>query len=185
MNFFKRFLSSSSRPTPPSSQMQRPLQVRASDFAKCAAQGPAWSRLPIKSIPQVIAELGAEMKSLHVPSDAFYDLYNNSLLGVCPKCNQHCAGKAFGMMPLLSASKGTVMFTGNSGGFERMLQGTCLNYSCTSTEFDLFWCPDLDTRMLQNLRGRGINIDPAAQRKRDHIWKARTEANVGQLSMIG
>jgi hypothetical protein len=150
---------------------QQSLQIPAADFASCAAKGPAWSRLSISRIPQVITELNAEMKRLNITSDAFYDLYNNSLLGVCPKCNEYCAGKAFLRMPLFAAVGDRLSFIGHSGGFERMLEGTCLNYSCASREFDLFWCPDLDIRMLQNLRGRGINIDPTMQRLRDHVWK--------------
>jgi len=180
MSFWKKlFGSSSSKPTashPASTSQftavsQTSLQIPGSEFAKRAANGPAWSRLPIMSIPPIITELNAQMERLNVPSDAFHDFYNNSLLGVCPKCNEYCAGKAFLRMPMLASGGGRVLFTGNSGGFERMLQGTCLNHSCSSTEFDLFWCPDLDPRMLQNLRGRGINLDPNIQRTRDHLWR--------------
>lgn len=148
-----------------------PLKIQASDFAKYAAKGPAWSRLPIRQIPQIIAELNAQLDCLNIPPEALHDLYNNSLLGVCPRCNEYCAGKAFLRMPLLAAVGDKLSFTGNSGGFERMLEGTCLNYSCTSVEFDLFWCPDLDGRMFQNLRDRGINLDPHVQQKRNDVWK--------------
>lgn len=125
-------------PSPQPSTTSDPQPGPASEFAMCAARGSAWSRLPIRSIPQVITELNAAMERLNIPSDAFYDLYNNSLLGVCVECNEYCAGKAFLRMPLFAAAGDRLSFTGNSGGFERMMQGTCLNYSCTSTEFDLF-----------------------------------------------
>jgi len=149
--------------------------VLAENFAKHAAIGPAWSRLSIRDIPGVITELNNQMKQLCVPSDAIFDLYNNSLLGVCPMCNQYCAGKALANMPLLTAAA-NLTFTGDSGGFERMVKGFCLNYECYSTEFDLFWCPDLDPTLLNDLRQRGINIDPGIQRTRDHVWKPQSSA---------
>jgi hypothetical protein len=167
--------TSNTHPQPPQavSLTERSLQVPASEFAKCAATGPAWSRLSIRNIPQVITELHAEMDHFNIPAADVFDFFNNSLLGVCPECNEYCAGKAFLNMPLMAEIGNNVMFTGNSGGFERMLQGRCLNYSCSSMEFDLFWCPDLDSRMLRNLQGRGINLDPDVQRKRNHLWQPR------------
>jgi len=142
------------------------------DFAGRAAIGSAWMRLPILGIPTVIAELNKQMEGLGLPSEAMQDLYNNSLLAVCPQCNQYCAGKAFlSVVWLVGPSK--VTFTGDSGGFERMLEGRCLNYNCLSTEFDLFWCPDLDPTMFKNLKERGINLDPNIQRKRDPFWKPK------------
>jgi hypothetical protein len=68
---------------------------------------------------------------------------------------------------------GNTIFTGNSGGFERMLEGRCLNYSCSSTEHELFWCPDLNPNDLAELHSRGIRIDPNIQRTRDHVWKPK------------
>jgi hypothetical protein len=153
--------------------VQPRLQVNRREFAVCAAEGPAWCRLAIVAIPNVITALNEEMQRLKIQAGALDDLYNNSLLGVCVNCNEYCTGKAFIRMPLLGAAGDGVLFTGNSGGFERMLQGKCLNYSCESTAFDLFWCPDLDKRMLLNLRQRGINLDPNIQRMREHVWKPK------------
>lgn len=132
---------------------------------------PGWTRVAINILPIIVTELNVRLKGLKVSPDDLHDLFNDSLLGVCPECNEYCAGKAFLDLPLFAAAAGGVRFTGDSGGFERMLQGTCLNYSCASTEFDLFWCPDLDGRMVQNLRARGINIDPSMQKKRDRVWR--------------
>lgn len=42
------------------------IQIPASDFAKCAASGPAWSHLSISSIPQVITDLNSRMEGLGV-----------------------------------------------------------------------------------------------------------------------
>ena len=162
--------------------LEKNLRVDAELFTKTAATGSAWSRLSIKNIPAVIAGLNLEMEQLKIPSENLHDLYNNTLLGVCPRCNEYCAGKALLRMPLLAAADGGVMFTGNSGGFERMLQGTCLNYSCSSTEFDLFWAPDLNPQMLQNLRGRGINLDPDIQRTRNHVWEPSQPTDTNSIT---
>lgn len=150
---------------------QNTLQVPASEFAKCASIGPACSRLQISDIPQVITQLNAQLERLNISPDAFDDFYGNSLLGVCPICNEYCAGRGLCRMPLLAAAGDNVRFTGNSGGFERMMQGKCLTYSCSSTEFDLFWCPDLHPEMRRDLKRRGINLDPNIQQKRNHLWR--------------
>ena len=106
---------------------QNTLQVPASEFAKCASIGPACSRLQISDIPQVITQLNAQLERLNISPDAFDDFYGNSLLGVCPICNEYCAGRGLCRMPLLAAAGDNVRFTGNSGGFERMMQGKCLD----------------------------------------------------------
>jgi hypothetical protein len=69
--------------------------VPASDFAEHAAVGPAWCRVGIRAAGIVILGLNSETKRLKIPDNDIPDLYNNSSLGVCPKCNEHCAGKAF------------------------------------------------------------------------------------------
>lgn len=139
------------------------------EFANKAVRGAARWRTSIRGIPFAVKLLERNLLAAGVPRDAFYDLFNNSLLSVCPRCNEYCAGRALVMMDMLAASN--VSFTGNSGGFERMIGGRCLNYSCDSTEHDLFWCPDLNPEYLSDLGSRGIRIDPNIQRSRDHCWK--------------
>jgi hypothetical protein len=117
----------------------------------------------------VVTALNKQLLESGVPSKELYDLFNNSLLSVCPVCNQFCSGKALLSMEWMGGTN--VVFTGNSGGFERMLEGRCLNYSCDSTEHELFWCPDLNLKDFAELQSRGIKIDPDVQRTRDHVWK--------------
>jgi hypothetical protein len=54
-----------------------------------------------------------------------------------------------------------------------VFEGRCLNYSCQSTEHELFWCPDLSPMNLEGLRSRGLNIDPDIQKARDGVWQPR------------
>jgi hypothetical protein len=105
------------------------------------------------------------------------------LIGVCPKCDERCAGKALAQMPMFAAVGSRVVFTGDSGGFERMLRGQCLNYSCSSTEFDLFWAPDLDSTILQHLGERGVMLDPNTQDRRDQIWKPQPVVPEGRAKI--
>jgi hypothetical protein len=151
------------------------LTVSPEAFPKRALLGPASCNSWIRRIPDVLKGLNSRLNQIGVPEEKLPELYNTSLIGVCPRCNQYCAGKALLRMEMFLGAN--ALFTGDSGGFERMLRGFCLNYSCSSTDFDLFWCPDLDSDMLSNLRQRGVNIDPGMQGERDRIWKPQSEGN--------
>jgi len=158
----------------PSLKPSKHYLVKPSLFAAIAATGPAKCRVSILEIPQTVNELLSKFQHLGSGFE-LVDFYNNSLLGVCPKCNEYCAAKALTMMDFYRNSN--TMFKGNSGGFERLLEGKCLTYSCSSTEYDLFWCPDLSPELLSELKTRGINIDPDIQQTRNHLWKPEMKRN--------
>lgn len=141
------------------------------EFAENALNGSVRWRISIRQISSVVTALNKKLQEAGVPSNTLYDLCNNSLLSVCPICNECCAGKALLMMNTMRGANS--LFTGNSGGFERMLAGRCLNYSCNSTEHELFWCPDLNPTDFAELNSRGIRIDPNIQHTRDHVWKPK------------
>lgn len=141
------------------------------DFAEKAINGSVKWRINISQIPKVVSAINKKLQESGIPSNEIYDLFNNSLLSVCPVCNNYCAGKALLSLEWMVGSN--TLFTGNSGGFERILEGRCLNYSCNSTEHELFWCPDLNPQYLAELNSRGINIDPNIQSTRDHVWKPK------------
>lgn len=146
------------------------LSMSPSEFVARAVTGPARCTVPISEAGQVAASLAKALGDAGISSSSIIELLPYGLLGVCPRCNQYCAGQGLLMLSTFSMMR-NVTFTGNSGGAERMMEGKCLNYSCENTTFDLFWCPDLDPVMLSNLRSRGINIDPNTQRQRDRFWK--------------
>ena len=146
-------------------------EVTALMFAEHATTGPARCRVSINEIPGVVNDLNTRLQKLGIKPDELRDLHYNTLLSVCPKCNEYCAGPALLMMDMMKNAN--TMFTGNSGGFERMLEGLCFNYSCSSTEHELFWAPDLNPSVLKELHSRGIKIDPNIQRSRNHIWKPK------------
>jgi hypothetical protein len=148
----------------------RPYLVEPSQFAATAETGPAKCKVSILQIPQIMNELLPKFQHLGSGTE-LVDFYSNSLIGVCTKCNEYCAANALTMMDFYMNTN--TMFTGNSGGFERFIEGKCLTYSCSSTEYELFWCPDLSSELLSELKTRGINIDPDIQRKRDYLWKPR------------
>jgi ankyrin repeat protein len=155
--------------SPESSEVK--IIMSPEEFAGHAITGPVRWRFSIRQIPSVVTALNKQLQEAGVPSKELYDLFNNSLLSVCPVCNQFCSGKALLSMEWMGGTN--VFFTGNSGGFERMLEGRCLNYSCDSTEHELFWCPDLNLKDFAELQSRGIKIDPDIQRTRDHVWKPK------------
>jgi hypothetical protein len=121
---------------------------------------------------EVAGALAKALGDSGISNDGILKLLDYGLIGVCPRCNQYCAGKAIFMLKTFSLM-GSVMFTGNSGGAERLMDGKCSNYSCENTTFELFWCPDLDPGMLANLHSRGIRIDPHTQQHRDPYWKPK------------
>jgi len=172
MNIFKKLFSEKPGTQPLSSH--NPCLVEPSQFATVAETGPAKCRVSILQIPRIMKELLPKFQHLGSGTE-LVDFYGNSLIGVCPKCNEYCAAKALTMMDFYMNAN--TMFTGNSGGFERFLEGKCLTYSCSSTEYDLFWCPDLSPELLSELKTRGIDIDPDIQRKRDYLWKPEMKRN--------
>lgn len=141
------------------------------EFTDAALAGSARWRLPIKNIPSAVTALTKKLQESGVPSNALHDLVNNGLLSVCPVCNEYCAGKALLSMEWMTGTN--TLFTGKSGGFERMLEGRCLNYACNSTEHELYWCPDLNPKYLAELQSRGIRIDPNIQSTRERVWKPK------------
>ena len=150
----------------------RVMHANVEDFPDQAATGPTHCNAPIQLIESIVMRLVNKLKDNGVSIDAMHDLLNNSLIAVCPKCNEYCAGKALLMLPMLSGVS-NMLFTGNSGGFERILDGKCLNYLCYSTQYELFWCPDLDSNLMRKLSSQGINIDPNIQSTRDHVWRPK------------
>lgn len=70
-------------------------------------------------------------------------------------------------MPEMSRSSGgqglamigmTDIFTGATGGVERLKDGLCRNYSCSSSDILIFWRPDEDDRTADRLAAMGIEI---------------------------
>jgi hypothetical protein len=178
MNIFKKLFSG--KPSPQQLSGHKPCLVEPSQFATAAETGPAKCKVSILQIPQIMNELLPKFQHLGSGTE-LADFYSNSLIGVCPKCNEYCAAKALTMMDFYMNAN--TMFTGNSGGFERFLEGKCLTYSCNSSEYDLFWCPDLSPELLSELKKRGINIDPDIQRTRDHLWKPATNINEQKIEI--
>lgn len=141
-------------------------------FAVNASAGPVRCRISISQIPTVVDALNRMLTGAGVPSPAIADVHKLSLLSVCPACGDWCSGAALARMPMYaSAGADHVSFVGNSGGFERMLAGQCLNYSCCCNEHELFWCPDLSSADLANLRERRIIIDPEVNVQRGKVWQ--------------
>jgi hypothetical protein len=116
--------------------------ISPEEFVARTITGPARCRISILKIPVVVKQLVTEFQKQNIQSSDLIDLLDNSLLSVCPKCNHFSGGKSLLMIHTLSMANGTV-FTGSSGGIERMAKGHCLIKSCDSTEHELFWYPDL------------------------------------------
>jgi len=143
----------------------------AEQFAAHAVSGSARWRIPIKQIPTAVMALNDVFQQSGISSGNLMELYNYGLMSVCPSCNGSVPGKALAMWSVMDVMGKKILLTGDSGGFERLIDGRCLNSACGSTEHDLFWCPDLNPKDLSFLRDKGIPIVRDLQRSRDHIWK--------------
>jgi hypothetical protein len=147
------------------------------EFATRAAVGAAYCSIAISQIPAIAEELRNALMARGVPSSEMTDLFNNSLLGICPKCGQYCAGGLMLSLVMYSAigADHIQFMTGRTGGGpkQRLLGGQCGTSSCSNRDsYHLFWCPDLDPAMLQYLKTNfGIAIDPDTQAKRSRVWR--------------
>jgi hypothetical protein len=149
------------------------LSVPPGEFAARAMKGPVRCEVAISGLPGVAAALSKAFSEAGVGSEGILELFDHGLLAICPKCNKWCGGKALLLLQAFGETKDHVVFTGDSGGAERLIEGVCRDPSCSSRIYELFWCPDLDPMVLEEIRLRGVNIDPSSQRQRDPFWKPR------------
>jgi CcmD family protein len=130
-----------------------------SGFASQAARGPADCRIAIKDWLDLHDELARRLIDKGASNTEIVDLLNDRLIGVCPRCHTWTAGQGLSMLSTTRLTKATI-FTGNTGGMERLVDGLCRNYDCPCTEILIFWKPDEDRDAVARLGSMGVRIKP-------------------------
>ncbi|MBI3796457.1 MAG: hypothetical protein HY268_05735 [Deltaproteobacteria bacterium] len=133
------------------------------------AQGCARSEVPISKIPDIFDQISATRKAKGLKGSQITALLRHSLLGVCPQCGSSSAAAGLQIIWTNRNVGGNVTLTGNTGGTERWFRGLCRNYSCSSKDIMLFWCPDKDQKSKSYLKGAGIELDDTASVQRARI----------------
>ncbi|MBK7214980.1 MAG: hypothetical protein IPH88_17160 [Bacteroidales bacterium] len=140
-------------------------------FIKTAMDKSAYCSIAISELGTASSDLAQAFMKSGISASHVTELLNTGLLAICPMCHDYISGQALLMLDTLALA-GSVVFTGNSGGAERLMEGKCKSYSCFSKTYDLYWCPDLDPIYLSDIQTRhGLSIDRYMQEKRQHIWK--------------
>jgi len=156
------------------------MNASPEEFVSTAVKGAAYCRIPIDRIPNIAGELDKALTEYGVPADKMKELYFNGLLGVCPQCHQCCSGELMlelGTGAIAAARAGACSISWNTdvpggGPRQHILAGECVKSSCSSREYHLFWCPDLDPMMRKYLQSNlGIELKSGMQVKRAHIWQ--------------
>jgi hypothetical protein len=146
------------------------LNLKVNEFVMNALERPAFCSASISDLKTITSELAQAFMKSGISSTYVSELFTNSLIAICPKCHDYISGGALLMLDTFALAGG-VVFTGNSGGAERLMEGKCKSYSCFSKTYDLYWCPDLDSELLSDIQNRhGLSIDRYMQDKRQHIW---------------
>lgn len=144
--------------------------VSPSEFPTRAAWSHTNSVVPISEIADLIRSLATALTSKGMSKDTMQDLWFFSLIGLCPKCGTPCGPDALKMFVVFKAMRGgNVMFTGQSGGGDRLFRGQCRNTACSSRDMQIFWCPDIDPDAVAYFKSRGLELEDCSS-KREGVW---------------
>ena len=143
--------------------MERIVADMPWEFIEQASMGPARYLIDIDQISSVIHHIGKRIADKGLDFLKALHLTDISIVCVCPSCNAWCSPYV-----LRNASD---FASDDRAKFERILNGRCANDSCSSEQYEMFWCPDLHPDYLAELRSRGIQVDPNMQRERDPMWR--------------
>jgi hypothetical protein len=131
------------------------------NFIESAVQGPADCRIRINKYLTLYDDLTQVLRANGLSTAQTIDLVNTSLIGVCPECNTWTAGQGLTLLTIARNLGQNAVFTGNTGGMERLLKGVCRNSNCSCPELLIFWRPDEDRRVITLLAQKGIEIIPS------------------------
>jgi len=127
-------------------------------FAKQAVLGSAEIKIPIHEWPKLYNALTDALHRARVNNSTIINLIDNRLIGVCPKCHTWSSGNGLSLIGMQGVISSPFIFTGNSGGAERLTKGLCRNYSCSCRDIIIFWKPDEDLNAIKKLAKMGIEI---------------------------
>lgn len=129
--------------------------MTVSQFAERAVQGSVVCRINILDIEKLWRDLIDKLQTTGLLSSDAIKLVDDKLLGVCPKCATYTGTLGYVSACMQAAG---VVFMGDSKGVERLREGHCRNYDCSSTEILIFWRPDEDEKARKRLSKMGIQI---------------------------
>jgi Ankyrin repeats (3 copies) len=178
MSFIKRLFRGPQTASPSTPRVQSASSVFSSASTVSPSEFPshaAWSHancvVPISEIADLIRSLDTALMSKGMSMDTMQDLCFFSLIGLCPQCGNPCGPDALQSFVLFKALGGAnnVMFTGQSGGGDRLIRGQCRNTSCSSRDMQIFWCPDIDPDAVAYFKSRGLELKDRST-KREGVW---------------
>jgi hypothetical protein len=115
-------------------------------FIEKALRGPVLCQLRIADVGDFLSELEWHFmtQGQGMSTGQALEHIDQNLVGVCPKCRTHTAGKGLAWLSVSQSdwSQGIrVFFTGDSGGAERLVVGKCRNQNCSCTLMLISWWP--------------------------------------------
>jgi hypothetical protein len=126
-------------------------------FLAEAVDGPSTCIIPIWQFNYLYFALTARLKKKGLTNSKIVDLVDEKLLGVCPDCATPSGGQGLSLKATYDRFGG-VMLTGNTGGMEHLMEGTCRNQDCHSKTIIIFWRPDEDLGAVKRLAEMGIHV---------------------------
>jgi len=153
-------------------------------FIQSTFRGSVCCRVGIIDVGELVSALQLQFMRQGIPTGKVLELLNQKLVGVCPDCHTNSTGK--GLIALHTyremKNRGTkVVFNGDSGGAERLLEGQCRNQKCSCKVILLNWLTDISNDSVKEVFLDFTQIGESVPKETSEQLKKRVELHIAKM----